>query len=365
MSLRVRISALRAAGILLISLAACPGIVATADELRKPTQSELPVALIRKAEQGDAGAQRALGMSYFEGRQVDRDYALAAMWLRKAAGHGDAAAQVSLGYLLEGGLGVAQDETEAAKWYARAAASGLASGQLNLGIMYLNGTGVPQDDSVAFQLFVSAANKGNDYAQVYLGDLYLWGRGVTADMRQAEKLFESAGRRRNGLALYNLGILYTRTPGHEHNDLRAADYLKRAIDTGYTPATHELGLLLLLRRELEPSYGSGMHYLREAAEDRNWKSAAVLGVMYRDDKYGSANPGESYLWFRISAIAGGKPAEDAVKSSLVFLAPKLSETQRAALDRKAEQWVRAHPKRPAAPADEQEFVRLLGDEAGK
>ena len=53
-------------------------------------------ALKEKAEKGDADAQFTLGMTYYEGRSVPRDYVESARWFRKAADQGHAIAQSRL-----------------------------------------------------------------------------------------------------------------------------------------------------------------------------------------------------------------------------------------------------------------------------
>ena len=51
------------------------------------------------AEQGNALAQSALGLMYYEGRGVTRDYLEAVEWYRKAAEQGNAWAQNNLGVM--------------------------------------------------------------------------------------------------------------------------------------------------------------------------------------------------------------------------------------------------------------------------
>ena len=98
----------------------------------------------RAADKGDAGAQSDLGELYLNGgvlKEKDgsegknqplvrdngggifqKDYGLAAFWLRKAAEQGDSGAQNDLGLLYEDGNGVPQDYAEAYFWYSVAVA---------------------------------------------------------------------------------------------------------------------------------------------------------------------------------------------------------------------------------------------------
>ena len=105
--------------------------------------------LIQRAEQGDAGAQHALGGMYLNGLGVQQDVEAAFWWIGLSAGQGDANAQNGLGGMYLTGLGVQQD-VEAAFWWIRlSAGQGNAGAQYNLGVMYANGDGLPRDDAEA------------------------------------------------------------------------------------------------------------------------------------------------------------------------------------------------------------------------
>ncbi len=97
------------------------------------------------AKEGDAEAQRNLGVMYANGLGVPQDDAEAVRWLRLAAGQGYAAAQFTLGLWYDYGVDIPQDDIEAVRWYRLAADQGDARAQSNLAIMYQNGKGVPQD----------------------------------------------------------------------------------------------------------------------------------------------------------------------------------------------------------------------------
>ena len=76
------------------------------------------------AEQGDAGAQFSLGLSYENGDGVPRDYAIARQWYEKSAAQGDAKAQLYLGLQSAFGQGGPVDLVQAYMWYSLAAGNG-------------------------------------------------------------------------------------------------------------------------------------------------------------------------------------------------------------------------------------------------
>ncbi len=83
--------------------------------------------LLRMAEKGDAAAENALGLRYFQGdanNKVARDERQAFRWFRRAADHGSLPAQAKLGALYWGGRGVSKDLNQAYFWTLLARARG-------------------------------------------------------------------------------------------------------------------------------------------------------------------------------------------------------------------------------------------------
>jgi len=122
-----------------------------------------------------AEAHYAIGMLYWLGLGVPKDYPEAAKWLRKAAEMGSAGAQAKLGYLYTEGIAVARDYPQAFQWFSKAAKQGDIDGQYNLGIFYLNGWGTAQDNTMAAQYLGAASAQGDEAAETALR--YLLGPG--------------------------------------------------------------------------------------------------------------------------------------------------------------------------------------------
>jgi TPR repeat protein len=76
------------------------------------------------AEQGSAAAQYRLGVMYFHGIVVEKDFKMARDWYERAARQGDARAAYELGVMYELGRGVWQDERQAAYWFQQGALGG-------------------------------------------------------------------------------------------------------------------------------------------------------------------------------------------------------------------------------------------------
>jgi hypothetical protein len=96
---------------------------------------------------------------------VEKDYAEAIKWYRKAAEQGDSLAQNNLGFCYHLGNGVEKDDAEAVKWFRKAAEQGYAGGQKNLGASYHDGNGVEKDYAEAYAWFNLASKTDRKAAE--------------------------------------------------------------------------------------------------------------------------------------------------------------------------------------------------------
>lgn len=125
-------------------------------------RDETNIDEIRKAaEQGNADAQRKLGLKYFNGNGVPQDYQKASEWYRKASEQGDEMAQWFWGGMYDEGKGVPKDINQALLWYAKAAEQGSARAQFRLGDIFGEGQGVPKNDMVAYGWYSLASTQGD------------------------------------------------------------------------------------------------------------------------------------------------------------------------------------------------------------
>jgi TPR repeat protein len=114
------------------------------------------------ARAGNADAQHLLGVMYYMGRGVARDYRQAFSWHHKAAQQGKADAQYVVGAMYYAGNTVPQDQKQAVAWFRRAAEQGHPEAQHALGLMYrYHVAGMPQDVVIAYMLWNLAAANGN------------------------------------------------------------------------------------------------------------------------------------------------------------------------------------------------------------
>ncbi|MHB9148099.1 MAG: patatin-like phospholipase family protein [Candidatus Amoebophilus sp.] len=195
----------------------------------------------KAAQQGYAAAQCNLGWMYLNGEGVDKNYQEAKEWYEKAAKQGLASAQYALGWMYANGQGVDKNDNQAVEWFQKAADKGLADAQYNLGWRYANGQGVDKNDNQAVEWFQKAADKGLADAQYNLGWRYANGQGVAKDDNKAVEWFQKAADKGNMDAQYNLGCRYTHGQGVDKDDNKAVEWFQKAAKQGLADAQYALG----------------------------------------------------------------------------------------------------------------------------
>ncbi len=99
------------------------------------------------------------------------DYATAYKLFRPRAEAGEAEAQNYLGVHYYLGLGVKRNWRQALQWYEKAANQGDPSAQLNYGLMHHNGYGTTPDIGTAFMWYYASYRQGNATAGHYMNTL--------------------------------------------------------------------------------------------------------------------------------------------------------------------------------------------------
>ena len=188
------------------------------------------------ARRGNAAAQRALGVCYLYGDDVEQDAKEAVTWFRKAAKQGNADAQWRLGICYEDGEGTGQNWDAAVIWYRRAAEQGVADAQFRLAQCLKRGNGTKKDPDEAAKWYREAAGQGHPQAQNSLGVCYYNGTGVEQDYAEAAKWYREAAEQGYDKAQYNLGICYAKGNGVKEDPSEATEWYRLAAEQDYEPA---------------------------------------------------------------------------------------------------------------------------------
>lgn len=123
------------------------------------------------AVKGFAKAQYNLGVSYIQGRGVQKNEEAGIEWMRKAAAQENCAALRYLAVSYLDGIGVQKDEKKAIELLTRAAKHNDSASQFELGRWYENGWAVRKDCLKACGWYEKAAKQGNEDAKAAMEQL--------------------------------------------------------------------------------------------------------------------------------------------------------------------------------------------------
>jgi uncharacterized protein len=147
------------------------------------------------AKQGDTDAQFKVGLMYYFGQGVPRDYLESLNWFKMAARQGHPLAQYNAGYMYEKGEGTPQDYAEAARYYRRAAEQGYQLAQYTLGYLCEKGQGINRDEIQALMWYNLAAIQGETKAKAARDRIIVWmAPAQVAEAQRRAREFKTVGR---------------------------------------------------------------------------------------------------------------------------------------------------------------------------
>jgi hypothetical protein len=111
------------------------------------------------------------GMNAYQGGRYEE----AVDWLKQ--GNEDPRCDYALGVMYYNGQGVERNFKRSTEHYSRAAEAGIVPAQVSAGFAYANAMGVPQDFNIAVYYLKMAAEAGENAAKVTLGEIYAKGEG--------------------------------------------------------------------------------------------------------------------------------------------------------------------------------------------
>ena len=276
-------------------------------------------ALKKSAEQGDAKAQYNLGVCYYNGNGVEKDYQEAVKWWRKAAEQGDAKAQYNLGVCYSNGDGVEKDYQEAVKWYRKAAEQGIAVAQFNLGLCYDYGNGIPRNKIEAYIWYVLSSKNRNDYVNKNIKRLesefgkeqfsevqfrlgaYFYSK---KDYQEAVKWYRKAAEQGDAEAQFYLGLCYSNGDGVAKDLKEAAKWWRKAAEQGEAAAQYNLGVCYSNGNGVAKNYQEAVKWYRKAAEQGMAEAQCNLGFCYGEGIGVIQNKVKAYAWYALSSKNG-------------------------------------------------------------
>ena len=268
-------------------------------------------ALVQRAQSGDAVAQYALAICYYNGTGISPDHGKAIEWLTKSANNGNSDAQYVLGYFYFEGDSVNQDYEEAYHWVSLAAVdNGNVDAMFLKGICYMYGYGISQSDIWAAVWFEKAAQEGHAISQLYIANCYYTGTGVTSDFEKAVEWLRKAANQDVAEAQYALGTCFEGGHGVQKDYGLAFFWYNKSAEQDFAIAQYALGLC----------YENGIGTIANQAKAIEWyKKAADQGVEEAKDRIEEINNSiKSNTQDNISQNLSSQSQKNDVNQSLII-----------------------------------------------
>lgn len=245
-----------------------------------PSDVEQAVELYRKAaDQGLAAAQTQLGICYFEGIGVEKDYDEAVRLFNLAANQNDPDAY----FMLSRYFNFEQDHDKIFEKAKKSADLHSAMGEFGLAECYQLGIGVKKDDSQADYWYEKAAEKGLMPAQVVFADRFFSNNNYAKALYWFEKAADQgcayAAMMAGDLYLHQTDVydVYYRLTGKGKKRVREIPkdaekglaLLHKAADCDYAPAKYCLAsyhYLKYLKNDNIQSLKEAEKWMNEAAQ---------------------------------------------------------------------------------------------------
>lgn len=226
---------------------------------------------LEKKAKKDVALRYKLGVMYFNGEEVERNYQKAFYWMDKAAagGYGDSNCRYYLGRMYEKGLGVKNDYVKARKFYDAASRAGNVKAKVKLADLYRRGLGCKKNPEGAMNLYIEAREMGSLDAKMGIADLYLNGEGVAKDEAQAFGLYTELAKKGNDKAKYSLAYCYQNGFGTEKSPFMAGHYLVPAAKEGDSDAQCYLALCFLKGDAVKQNLPKAVYWFKKSASQGN------------------------------------------------------------------------------------------------
>lgn len=307
------------------------------------------LVLQSRAGEGDKEAMYDLAEGYYYGNnEVERDYAKAFSWYKKAARKGHPAALRDMGICYINGQGVKASNKKAWRCFSKAAKKGDTQAAYYMAQMYKNGMhgkkaesakayvhqlvkaakmgsedalyewgrlnysgskqyGVKQDRRGGISLMLDAADKGNPDALLFAARCYRDGsNGVRRDAGKAFASFSKAVTLGNDSALCELGICYIKGQGTVADYREAYRCFEAAEDIGQSEASRYIGDMYAngIDVKYNPAYAMQYYLKAEAGGDRKALLSQAMLMIHSDDL--DSDPERAFRIFSNAAAAGDR-----------------------------------------------------------
>ncbi len=234
---------------------------------QEKTQEDLAIMttneIIKLANKGNADAQCELGIRYYRGKEIEKNY------------------------------------DEAVKLFREAIDKGSARALRCLGICYYEGNGVPQSLEETYNYLEKAANKDDIEAQFLMGEIPILRDDVDYGKESIKWLTMSA-EQNHKLSQFALAYVYSMGEIVERNDELAFKWLLRSAEQGYSLAQLQLGYMYINGEGIEKNDTLAFDWILKSAEQGYKDAQEKLSEMYSEGIGVKKNEIEAQKWLKLA-----------------------------------------------------------------
>ncbi len=229
------------------------------------------------AENGDEDMMEILALAYSNGDdEVDPDPEKAVFWWEKLANLDQPIAQFNLGVHYFKGFGVPRDFEKAAYWVNKAAANGVIGAAELLKSC---------EKAVAAE---KKADSGDAQAQADLAGVVMAHAslmeeqaGREDDYKLALELAEKSAAQNNGDGIWTLALAYEHGRGVEVDLEKTVELYRRGAELGHAPSQHSLACYYIRGDVVEENWELGFELSMKSAEQGYGLAMKTLGTCYQ------------------------------------------------------------------------------------
>lgn len=283
--------------------------------------------ILAEARKGDARAQNDVGLWYYVGRHVDRNYKEALQWWARSAKQDFAPAIGNMALCYQTGNGIERDSLKAVKLYQKSiekgnktlfrnqeklAEKGDVFADMLLASCNEKGIGTEKDLSTALKYYGAAAKKGSADAQLKAGVMLLNSKKPA----EAATYFKMGYEQNQPVCTYYYGLLMNRGDGIKKDAKQGADIMLKAAEAGQRQAMYEVAMCYFNGNGLMPNAEQGMKWMRRAAAEKAVNAAWVLATNYRTGIGTHVDYDRALYWYTMAMARQAKRAAKLVGDTL-------------------------------------------------
>ena len=178
------------------------------------------------------------------------------------------------------------------------------------------------DDIKAKQLLELAAADNDALSLMWVARVHSTGRmGYAADKARAQRIADSVitdieAMANSGVAeaQFLMGTSYAEALGHTQNDSLAADWYRRAAETGHTLAAHNMGNIYFSGTGVAQDDAMAVYWWEKAAQAGDAIPQLRLGEMFENGRGVQRNLEQARYWYQESARRGNANARAALRT---------------------------------------------------